>query len=201
MIRGFVERERARAERAPSPALTRDVAGPRLWAHDPGTEYMTTLNHRRSSLNEKRGPMSTPTWPADGPLEIHSHSTVSDESFEPAAMAKMMAEQGVAHWALTDHDTTDGIKQAAAACAQHGVSFISGIEISAQSEGKSIHVLGYGFDPEEPKLESYAQKMEQARYDRMAEMVERMRGLRLKVTLDDVMAQSTEGNVGRPHLA
>ncbi|TXC76459.1 PHP domain-containing protein [Bradymonadales bacterium TMQ1] len=145
--------------------------------------------------------MSTPSWPADGPMEIHSHSTVSDGTFEPEHVARLMAERGVAHWSLTDHDTTGGLKRAQAACAEVGVSFISGIEISAQSEGKSIHVLGYGFDPGEPHLASYAETMEVARHERMAEMVERVRALGLEVTLEDVMAQSIQGNVGRPHLA
>ncbi|WP_158542509.1 PHP domain-containing protein [Lujinxingia litoralis] len=145
--------------------------------------------------------MSIASWPADGPLEIHSHSTVSDGTYGVEEMVALMVEHRVRHWALTDHDTTAGVLPAARACAGSGVSLISGIEISAQSQDRSIHVLGYGFDPEEAALASYGERMERARDERMAEMVERVRGLGLEVSFEDVRLQSQHGNMGRPHLA
>lgn len=134
-------------------------------------------------------------------LEIHSHSTVSDGKFTPPQMAQMMTEAGVELWALTDHDTVDGVALAKEKATEAGVAFVPGIEISAELDGNSIHVLGYGYDPETEALRDYGGKMVQAREDRMATMAKRMTALGFAVTLEDVLALSDEGNVGRPHMA
>ena len=136
-----------------------------------------------------------------GRFEIHSHSTVSDGKFRPEVMAEAMAEAGVDLWALTDHDNVEGCESAERSARERGVEFISGIEISAHLEGDSIHVLGYGFDRSAPELASYGTQMVRARRERMGEMVERLRDLGLEITLEEVLSLSTEGNVGRPHLA
>ena len=134
-------------------------------------------------------------------LEIHSHTTVSDGSHSPAELAELMAEHGVDLWALTDHDTVGGCRAGYRAATDAGVEFLPGIEISASRDGTSIHVLGYGFDPETPQLQDYGEEMEQARRDRMEKMVDRMCELGFPVDFDDVVAASGGGNLCRPHLA
>lgn len=134
-------------------------------------------------------------------FEIHSHSTVSDGRYGPKEMAEAMAEAGVELWSLTDHDNVGGCDAAEEAARSLGVTFVSGIEISAQVEGRSIHVLGYGFDRKTAALAGYGEKMVRARRERMGRMVERLGELGLEVTLEEVLAISKEGNVGRPHLA
>ncbi len=140
--------------------------------------------------------MSIPTC-----LEIHSHSTISDGRYEPEEVAEFMKEAGVDLWSLTDHDTVAGCRRAREAAEALGVGFVSGIEISADHHGDSIHVLGYGVDIDDPKLGIYGEEMVRAREDRMAKMVEQMCALGFEVTLEEVLEISGGGNVGRPHLA
>lgn len=133
--------------------------------------------------------------------EIHSHSTVSDGEYRPEKMAELMADHGVELWALTDHDSVDGCQRAAEAAREYGLEFVPGIEISAELQGASIHVLGYGFDPGQQHLEKYGEEMIEARKSRMARMIERMKELGYEVLFEDVLEIAGGGNVGRPHLA
>ena len=77
--------------------------------------------------------------------ELHTHSTASDGQFVPFELARQVHEAGAQWWALTDHDTCNGVAVAAEEAARLGIHFLSGIEVSAQ-HGRSVHVLGYGVD-------------------------------------------------------
>ena len=52
---------------------------------------------------------------------------------------------------VTDHDTTAGLAEAAAAADRHGVRLVTGIEITAVESARDIHVLGYFIDPGDPR--------------------------------------------------
>ena len=134
-------------------------------------------------------------------LEIHSHSTASDGEYTPEQLAALMDDAGVDLWALTDHDTVEGCREAQRAAEAHALSFVPGIEISAELKGESIHVLGYGFRLDSPILSTYGDELVQARHDRMTQMVERMCELGYQVSMDDVLQIADGGNLCRPHLA
>ncbi len=134
-------------------------------------------------------------------MEIHSHSTTSDGKFSPSGLAELMSDAGVDLWALTDHDSIEGCDAAREAATELGLGFVPGIEVSAELQGESIHVLGYGVDTADRDLSSYGVEMTEARLDRMARMVDRMCELGVEVTLEDVIEVSGGGNLGRPHLA
>ncbi|MBA2663265.1 MAG: PHP domain-containing protein [Bradymonadaceae bacterium] len=133
--------------------------------------------------------------------EIHTHSTVSDGALSPQRLAELMQRCGVGLWALTDHDTSEGCIEAAAAAKERGIRFISGIEISAKSRGQSIHVLGYGFDPNHRAMIAYSEHMNAARADRMEAMRRRICELGFEIHPEEVTSFSERGNLGRPHIA
>jgi hypothetical protein len=84
--------------------------------------------------------------------DLHSHSTVSDGTLEPAALAARAAGGGVELWALTDHDEVSGIAEARAAALDHGMAFVAGVEISVSFAGETVHILGLGVDAEDTAL-------------------------------------------------
>ncbi len=132
--------------------------------------------------------------------ELHSHSTFSDGVFDPETVALMCAEQRVAVWSLTDHDTCAGCPAAATAAADYGVRFVPGIEVSSFA-GRSIHVLGYGIDPGSSLVRDFSERRLVARHDRMRTMVAKLRELGVAVELERVFEIAGEGAVARPHLA
>ncbi len=80
-------------------------------------------------------------------VDFHLHSTCSDGVLPPAGIVAFAADCGVRTLALTDHDTVDGLDEAAAAARERGLSFVTGLELSATYAGRTVHVLGLGVDP------------------------------------------------------
>lgn len=75
--------------------------------------------------------------------DFHIHSTASDGELTPREIIITAKERGIDTIAITDHNTTNGIKEATSAGMQYGVSVIPGIELSTRYKNNSIHLLGY----------------------------------------------------------
>lgn len=75
--------------------------------------------------------------------DFHIHSTASDGDLSPREIIIAAKERGIDTIAITDHNTTNGIKEAAEAGKQYGVSVIPAIELSTRYNHNSIHILGY----------------------------------------------------------
>jgi len=112
-------------------------------------------------------------------VDLHCHSTASDGTLAPAAVVARAAAQGVDLLALTDHDTTAGLDEAAEAARAHGVQFLPGIEISALWSGGTIHVVGLGIDPADADLRAGLERLAEERARRALAMVGRLEKLGL----------------------
>jgi predicted metal-dependent phosphoesterase TrpH len=136
-----------------------------------------------------------------GPADLHLHSNHSDGTEAPAEVMRQAHAYGVRTAALTDHDRTTGWDEAAAAAAGLGMTFIPGMELSAKHEWRSVHVLGYLFDPTDPALVAETERIRGDRIGR-AERIVRSIGRDYDLLWDDVLAQTTaDATVGRPHIA
>jgi predicted metal-dependent phosphoesterase TrpH len=136
-----------------------------------------------------------------GPADLHLHSNRSDGTESPATVVERAAEAGLRTIALTDHDTTAGWVDAAAVATERGMTFIPGMELSAKHEWRSVHVLGYLFDPTDPALVAETERIRGDRIGR-AERIVRSIGRDYDLLWDDVLAQTTaDATVGRPHIA
>lgn len=135
-------------------------------------------------------------------IDLHTHSNVSDGTETPAGVIISAAAAGLDVIALTDHDSTDGWKLAAAAAKEHGVTFVPGMEISCRTEqGISVHLLSYLHDPSHPGLLEEITKSKDARLTRAERMVTLL-SEDYPLTWDDVIHHVAPGaTVGRPHIA
>ncbi|MEN2742202.1 PHP domain-containing protein [Microbacterium sp. X-17] len=136
-----------------------------------------------------------------GPVDLHTHSSVSDGTETPAELVRAAAAAGLGTIAITDHDSTAGWASAAAAGAEAGVTVIPGMELSTRVEFASVHMLGYLFDPANEALVAETRRIRDGRMRRAEDMVRRI-AEDYEITWADVLAQATEGaTVGRPHIA
>lgn len=136
-----------------------------------------------------------------GPSDLHLHSNHSDGTDTPAEVVRQAHIYGVRTLALTDHDRTTGWKEAGDEAAALKMTFLGGIEFSAQQEWRSVHVLGYLFDPTDPELVAETDRIRGDRVGR-AERIVRNIGRDYDLTWDDVLAQTTpDATIGRPHIA
>jgi predicted metal-dependent phosphoesterase TrpH len=135
-------------------------------------------------------------------IDLHLHTTASDGSLKPAALVAAAAAAGLTVIAVTDHDTTDGFDEAAAAGATAGVRVLTGIEITAVDRGRDVHVLGYFFDRAHPSLVSFLSSQRADRIRRVTEMLDRLARLGVPIRAEDVLAGRREGqSIGRPRIA
>ncbi len=84
--------------------------------------------------------------------DLHCHSVVSDGTLEPEVLAARAKANGVELWALTDHDEIGGQRRAAAAARAQGLKYLTGTEISVTFAGETVHIVGLGFDPDDPAM-------------------------------------------------
>lgn len=136
-----------------------------------------------------------------GPADLHLHSNHSDGTETPAEVVRQAYAHGIRTLALTDHDRTTGWTEAGDAAVGLGMTFLPGMELSAKHEWRSVHVLGYLFDPEHAALRAETERIRDDRIGR-AERIVRNIGRDYDLHWDDVLAQTTlDATVGRPHIA
>jgi adenylyl-sulfate kinase len=136
-------------------------------------------------------------------FDLQSHSVHSDGELPAAQVVENAASAGVDLLALSDHDTVDGVDEALAAGAVHGVRVVPATEISAvDGDYEDLHVLGYGIDHRSALL---GERLLDARADRERRadaMAARLRELGFEIDPAPIDARKAAGKpVGRPHLA
>lgn len=138
--------------------------------------------------------------------DLHCHSTASDGLLPPSELVARACVQGVELLALTDHDTLDGLPEAHAAAQALGLTLIDGVELSCTWGGATIHVLGYGFEPDAPALREALAALHTGRWARAEEIDRRLaaRGMPgcLQGACQVQQARGESGNApSRPHFA
>lgn len=84
--------------------------------------------------------------------DLHCHSNVSDGTLSPEEVAARAHANGVQLWSLTDHDEVGGQHRAHQAASKLGMAYLAGSEISVTFAQKTVHIVGLGFDPDDPQL-------------------------------------------------
>lgn len=137
----------------------------------------------------------------EGPSDLHLHSNHSDGTESPAEVVRQVHAHGIRTLALTDHDRTTGWDEAGDAAVALGMTFLPGMELSAKHEWRSVHVLGYLFDPADAALVAETDRIRADRIGRAARIVRNI-GRDYDLHWDDVVAQTVgDATVGRPHIA
>jgi hypothetical protein len=139
-------------------------------------------------------------------IDLHTHTTASDGTDTPAGLVAAAAGAGLAALAITDHDTTAGWAEAAAALPP-GMRLIRGAELSCMSpDGRGgrcdVHLLAYLFDPDADAVVSAHARQRAERRERLRRIAERMAADGLPVDADALLGSlPPDSTAGRPHLA
>jgi predicted metal-dependent phosphoesterase TrpH len=133
--------------------------------------------------------------------DLHVHSTASDGSLTPAELVRLALARGLDVLAISDHDSVEGIASALEAAAGTGLVLIPAVELSAVHGGRDIHLLAYFVDHTSEKLLAHLSDLRQARLHRAETMVAALNAAGLAVDIDQVLALSGGGAVGRSHIA
>jgi predicted metal-dependent phosphoesterase TrpH len=132
-------------------------------------------------------------------VDLHTHSTFSDGSDDPATLVRLARAAGLTALALTDHDTLGGIGEARAAAAGTRLDLIPGVELSVDWEPGPAHLLAYFVEPGPGPLADRLVELQEGRARRNREILGALTTLGMPLCPDDL--RPTPGLVGRPHIA
>ena len=127
--------------------------------------------------------------------DLHCHSVVSDGTLTPEALASRARANGVELWALTDHDEIGGQHRAAAAAKAEGMRYLTGTEISITFAGKTVHIVGLGFDANDPAMAQGLHQTRGGRGSRAMEMSDSLAAVGIKGAYEGALKY-----VGNPEL-
>lgn len=135
-------------------------------------------------------------------VDLHCHSTASDGTLPPREVLRLAKQNNLTAIALTDHDTVAGCEEAADEAKTLGIDFLCGIEISAEfPHPGTMHILGYGVDPNNPALKNLTETLLAGRDNRNPRIVAKLNEMGVAVTMKE-WEDEAKGNVlGRPQLA
>lgn len=134
--------------------------------------------------------------------DLHCHSVVSDGTLTPTALAHRAKGNGVELWALTDHDEIGGCEEAAEAAQALGMAYLSGVEISVTFAGKTVHIVGLGFDAKDPRMVNGLSQTRGGRGQRAQDMADQLAQVGIKGAYEGALRYA--GNpelISRTHFA
>jgi predicted metal-dependent phosphoesterase TrpH len=133
--------------------------------------------------------------------DLHSHSTASDGTLEPGELVRQAAQAGVSVLALTDHDTVDGVQEAATEALSAGIKLVPGVEISATWNKHLLHIVGLGVDAECKTLQHGLHLLQQVRRSRAEEIGRKLEKQGIEGAYAGARALATGRVIGRGHFA
>ena len=134
-------------------------------------------------------------------IDLHIHTNISDGSETPEGAVRYAKEHDICAIAITDHDTTNGVKRAMAEGEKLGVEVVSGLELGCGWYGREVHMLGYDVDPDNAELKATLDWIVEDRNERNRKMVELMKSDGIDIDLDRLHEEHPGSIIGRPHFA
>jgi hypothetical protein len=92
--------------------------------------------------------------------DLHLHTTASDGTWTPEQLVVKVQQAGIGLFAVTDHDSLDGLACTTELVRGSGVRFLAGVELSTRLDGQIVHLLAYGFNPADPVLRAFVEANE-----------------------------------------
>jgi predicted metal-dependent phosphoesterase TrpH len=111
------------------------------------------------------------------------------------------ANIGLCALAITDHDTLSALAVARPEAFRLGLELVGGIELTAEFEGREVHILGHFVRDDEPALIAATTTLKRDRVQRLKGMVDRLSELGLSVDLTALGRAFPRATLGRRHLA
>ncbi|WP_370327664.1 PHP domain-containing protein [Euzebya sp.] len=144
-----------------------------------------------------------------GAADLHCHTTYSDGHAGPYDLARMAWASGLEALAITDHDTVDHFDESAEACATFGLTWIPGIELSAEvpppagveGPARSVHLIGLFVSDADPSLRRELDRLRTARRDRALAMVAKVNDMGGAIDPEQLLVTAGAAPLGRPHVA
>ena len=134
-------------------------------------------------------------------VDLHNHSYYSDGVFSPSEVVRLADEANCDLFALTDHDTTDGLNEAQQTADKLSLDLVSGVEISAFWRNVTIHIIGLDIDINNDILRAGLIHNQQLRKERAQKIALGLWRVGIKDALEKTQALSKTDMLTRTHFA
>ena len=134
-------------------------------------------------------------------IDLHVHSTFSDGTLTPSELVELALKSNLEAFALTDHDTIDGIGEALSAAKGKDIEVVPGIEFSTEYKGKDIHILGYYINPCNETFNKKIVEFKNSREIRNQKMCKKLKELGIDIDYDSFCALFPDSVITRAHYA
>lgn len=145
-------------------------------------------------------------------IDLHVHSTRSDGTYTPTELVDYAMEKKLTAFALTDHDTTDGLEEAMTHAAALRLQLpenqsssvpevIPGIELSTDETGTEVHMVGLFIDRDNTVFRRYLEEFVESRNNRNKEMCLRFQAQGIDLTYEALLARFPDCVLTRAHYA
>lgn len=134
-------------------------------------------------------------------IDLHVHSRESDGSYAPAELVSYALEKGLTAMALTDHDAVSGVAEAVRAAEGTELYVIPGVELSAEYQGRDIHILGLFLDYQSEDFLSCLEGFKEAREKRNEKMTALLTQHHMPLTMEEIREEFTDAVLTRAHFA
>lgn len=151
------------------------------------------------------------------PIDLHVHSTRSDGTYTPTQLVDYAIQKGLAAFALTDHDTTDGLEEAISYANHLKIKYqnssdgqpplssvpevIPGIEFSTEYQGQDVHIVGLDIDYRLPSFQKKLQEFVDSRTTRNYKMCQLLRDAGIDITYEALEDMFPNSVITRAHYA
>lgn len=136
-----------------------------------------------------------------GQVDLHVHSNKSDGSYTPSALVDYALQKGLLAIALTDHDTTEGLREALLYAEDKPVEVVPGIEFSTEYEGKDVHVVGLYIRYDAPSFQSRLRAFVDSRIQRNIKMCRNLQEAGIDITFEKLCKENPGAVITRAHYA
>jgi len=135
-------------------------------------------------------------------IDLHTHSTYSDGVFTPAQLVLRAVSRGVKLLALTDHDETDGLAEAAEAARGLDIVLVPGVEISTTWNNHTVHIVGLDIDVQSPRLVEGLASIRRCRGERATRIAAQLDAAGIAGSLPGAARHAGDSAaIGRSHFA
>ncbi len=133
--------------------------------------------------------------------DLHVHTNFSDGTFTPEETMAYAKRQNLSCIAIADHDNVDAIPTAINLQGAYNIELIPAVEITAQEDGKELHILGYFIDWQSKNLKEKLEKICQVRRDRLYEMVDKLKDYGINADAEKIIKYAKSKAISRLHVA
>ena len=134
-------------------------------------------------------------------IDLHVHSTVSDGTFTPSELVHYAVKKNLSAFALTDHDTTDGLEEAFQAASGSNLEIIPGIELSTTWNSTDVHIVGLDIDWKNTYFQKTLSEFQASRELRNEKMITRLQKEGIPITAELMEKDFPDSVWTRAHFA